>query len=359
MRCVLLFMLWFAVPSATLHAQQDATSAPPPDTPYVLHVYENLVQMVTLVMTPDGKIVPPVPKSKFAITIDAGPKFPPTQMHVEGDDPISLAIVIDARGSQQNLSKRIPEALDSLTPHFLHPQDHISVYAFDCVFLRSAYDLPAVSGEASSAVKRLFDAPSLHSQSHHACGKVSLWDAVVKATANLGELPGRRVMLIISDGRFEKGAYSPTQAIEFAQAKAIAVFGMRDLGTYTDQHMNHGAPRDLRFALPLGDGSDEDLFDTLCQKNGGALTTVSTRSVPKAMQYFVTLLRSRYILEFPRPDEDVPGRHIVDITIPKTNLYIRPAGLTLPTAPKRDPNTLPPTPSPATFGKRRPISPSH
>jgi hypothetical protein len=356
----LMLVLLLVASMAPLHAQQEETTAPAEDKPYVLHVYQNLVQMVTLVATPDGKIVPPIPKSKFAISIDSGPKFLPTQMHMEGDDPVSLTILVDARGSQDDLLKNLPAALDSLSPEFLHAEDSISVYAFDCTFVRSALNLSATPGAASAAFSRALTAPTLHgAKQHRSCKKISLWDAALNTAEEVGSLPGWRVMLILSDGISKKGIYAPSQTTEFLQEKSIAVFGMRDLSEYTSQHIHQQSSNGSRFMVPVGDGSDEDLFDTLCQSNGGALQTVSTKSLPKTMRYFISVLRNRYILEFPRPDEDIPGRHIVEVTIPKTNLYIRPAGLTIPAATKRDPNTLAPTPSPATYGKRHPLDPTH
>jgi hypothetical protein len=354
----LTLVVLFAASMTTMRAQQEAPPQLSPDAPYVLHVYQNLVQIVTLVVTTDGKIVPPIPKSKFAITIDSGPPFPPTQMHMEGDDPLDLAILLDDVGDQQSLLKKLPSALDSLTPDVLHPEDHIAVYAYDCDLIRSARNVPATADAIGSAVTRALAAPTLHgTPPHHTCGKVSMWDAVESVTRALSSTSGRRVLLVISDGNSRRGQHVPQDTIEYVQEASVAVFGMRSLGTYNNQHLGHGIPRDPQFTLPEGDGTGEYLFDLLCQRSGGALETVSERSLPKTMQHFVSMLRNRYILEFPRPDGAVAGKHVIDITIPKTKLYIRPAGLSLPAAAKRDPNTLPSTPSPATFGDRRPPDP--
>jgi hypothetical protein len=359
MRCFSVFVLLLAASTTTLFAQQDSAAGSTADSPYVLHVYQNLVQMVTLVMTPDGKTIPSIPLTRFDISIDEGPKFHPTQMHIEGDDPVTLAILMDTTGSPSGLLKKLPQAYDSLIAS-LNPDDRLSVFAYDCKLVRSALDLPSNIPAAASAVDRVLSSPGLHdSEKHHACHSIALWDAVVSVVSSLSQFPGRRVLLIVSDGHTRKGTFSFSQTAAFAADQSVAIFGMRDRDVYAADHSVTLVDRTYRYTFPTGDGSDEDLFDNLCQRNGGALSTISSKSLPAAMQHFVTMLRNRYILEFPRPNEDAPGRHDVDVFIKGMNAYIRPAGLSVPAQVKADPNTLPPTPSPATFGKHRVLDSGH
>jgi hypothetical protein len=357
---LLLLVLLLASPTAALHAQQDAAAAPSTDTPYVLHVYQNLIQIPTLVLTQAIEIPPPVPAVKFRLSIDGGPKFRPTQMHLEGDDPVNLAILLDATGDQNELLKHFEQALASMTPGVLHHEDHVSVFAYDCNLFRSSYDVPADHPLTGSAISRVLATPKLHGETpHHSCKEISLWDSVMRVVSTMGPLSGRKVMLIVSDGHSRKGDYSFHDASEFADTHAVAIFGMRDQDHYRAQQVLGASSRQAGIPLSLMNASDEDLFDALCQKTGGILTTVSRRDLTAALQKFVAMLRNRYILEFPRPDEDRPGRHLVEVTIAGSNDYIRPAGLTIPTAPTRDPNTLAPTASPATYGKHHPVDPSH
>jgi hypothetical protein len=73
-------------------------------------------------------------------------------------------------------------------------------------------------------------------------------------------------------------------------------------------------------------------------------------------------LRDRYIVEFPRPDDTVPGLHNIQISIARTRYLAHATGVSvsLPDpGEKNDPNTVPVSKSPATFGKRRPLQPTH
>src|SRR5579859_6538090 len=69
---------------AQLYAQEG--EPPPPGTPmYTLHVYTNLVQLPTLVLNDELKPLPLLNKDQFTLSLDGGPVFRPTQIHLEGD----------------------------------------------------------------------------------------------------------------------------------------------------------------------------------------------------------------------------------------------------------------------------------
>jgi hypothetical protein len=348
-----LSVLLLLAPLVVLNAQQ--ADAPASNQPFIIHVSQNLIQLPTLVLTASKGPHAPVPIAKFNISIDSGPNFHPTHMHIEGDDPITLAILIDAAGSQDKLLKNLPVAFETLRRDHLQPHDHVSIYASDCVLIRSALDAPADSTALDASINLALLAPTLHGTTpRRTCKGISLSDAIVNVTAALGKLPGRRVLLVLSDGDTQPGQFSFAQATQLAVTDAVTVFGMRDMDHYDQSHasitLNH-----LSLASPTpGAISSEDQLDELCQKSGGLLTTVSPRAVPAALHQLINTLRGRYILEFPRPDQNIPGNHIVDVTINKSNAYIRTSGVTVPPPAAVDPNTLPQQPSPAIFGKQRP-----
>ncbi len=68
-----------------------------------LHVYENLIQIPVLVLDPLRAPLEPIAPRRFAISVDSGPRFRPTHIRQEGDDPISLSILLDASGPENDL----------------------------------------------------------------------------------------------------------------------------------------------------------------------------------------------------------------------------------------------------------------
>ena len=71
-------------------------------------------------------------------------------------------------------------------------------------------------------------------------------------------------------------------------------------------------------------------------------------SLEKELKLFTTMLRGRYIVEFPRPFKVTPGPHNLAVKIDKSHAFIRPAGISVPMpdpAVMADPTTVPSDPS--------------
>ncbi len=83
---------------AALAAQDEAIPT--------LHVYANLIQIPVVVLSPFHMPLAPIAPSRFSISLDSGPQFRPTHVRTEGDDPISLSILLDARGLRTTCCRR-------------------------------------------------------------------------------------------------------------------------------------------------------------------------------------------------------------------------------------------------------------
>ena len=75
-----------------------------------LHAYANLVQVPTLVLDRDLKPIVPIAEGRFFISIDGGPKFRVTHARLEGEDPITLAILLDVSQPFPSLMRGIDDA---------------------------------------------------------------------------------------------------------------------------------------------------------------------------------------------------------------------------------------------------------
>jgi hypothetical protein len=342
-------------------------------TPYTLHVYTNLVQVPALVLTGERKPVPPIKLDQFSISLDHGPLFHPSQMRMQGDDAISLAVLLDVSGASDDIVKSFVRDFPKLAPEYLRPKDRVSIYAIDCTLVQSAVGISADPDAIKAGVISALASPGLHgAKQHGACtGSVHLWDAVVQVSKALGNLPGHPVLLVISDGKDGKSTASFTEANNQAINNSVAIFGLRDwaevraekdagsqvaIGPYSG---SRAAPGVRVIASSAGKDEDlEDLFDLLCAGNGGFVKNLSQRDVAKSMQNLITLLRGRYILEYPRPDGGTPGMHTIAITVTGTPDRVWAPGVSYPTpdpAVLADPSTVRSAPSPATFGPRRPV----
>jgi hypothetical protein len=360
-RSVLALVFSATVVFAPLRAQAQ-NDPPPPANLYTLHVYANLMQFPTIVLGPDFKPMKPVPREKFNVTIDGGPVFHPTKMRIEGDDPISLAVLLDAGGEQSGVLRDFTKSFAQLIPGSLHPQDRVSMYAVDCTVMRSLKDEPAVDSEKiANSITDALAAPGLHGKkAKPSCGyNLHLWDAMMLVAQDLGTSPSRRVLLVVSLGRENGSKSSLDAAAEYLSGQGVAVFGLRDNPGYEreDNFSHFGGGMGRRGSIGvLGNVNQDDLFSVICGRNGGMILDASTPGVPQDLKYLIDVLRGRYIIEYPRPDDKTAAVHSIDISVDGIKAFVRPTGGSSPIpdpAIANDPNTLPTAPSPAKVGTRR------
>jgi hypothetical protein len=310
---------------ATLAAQDGATS--PAEPIHTLHVYTNLIQIPTLVLGSNReRFKTPIPESRFSVSIDSGPWFRATHVRQEGDDPISLSILLDARGPVDNLLPKIDAAIAALAPLSLQPRDHVSVYALDCSLVRSLNDAPARQDDLKQGVDLALLSWTYHRQNKREAdckAGVHLWDALTFVIEDLYRLPGRRVVLAVTDGSDKGSTHTWDEVRTFAQATGVAIFGLAYAPPIPGFFHNQGY---------------EDAFNSVCELSGGMVVTANERyATQTALNQFIKTLRERYIVEFPRPSNSTVGQHDLLVTIERSNAFIRPAGISVPIA---DPSLL-------------------
>jgi hypothetical protein len=330
--------------SGTLLSAQDKPT-------FTLHAYTDLIEIPVLVLGADRGTAAPVAANQFSVRLDGGPKFQATHVRREGDDPISLAILLDVSGPGTELVGKINDAIAKLAPLSLRPQDHVSIYALDCVVYRSLNDAPAESDTLKRGIDAVLqpwksrDMKKLRPKCQHG---THLWDALGYITAEMYRLPGRRVILAVTGGN-DAGSTRTWNTLRFlAQSTGVAIFGL----TYVPEE-----PGTLHFR----DVSFEDAFNSVCELSGGIVLTASRRTVGEEVKRFVTMLRERYIVEFPRPLKGKAGAHNLIVEIDKSDDIILASGISVPVenpAILADPTTVPSDPSHAPeFGKRRILNP--
>ncbi|MCU1224057.1 MAG: hypothetical protein JWQ42_2150 [Edaphobacter sp.] len=173
---------------------------------------------------------------------------------------------------------------------------------------------------------------------------VQLWDAMSYISRQLNGLPGRRVILAVTDGN-DKGSMNSWNELRFYdQKRGITVFGMTIV------------PRDVGVVLKRW--NPENPFRSLCELSGGTVLITNESRMEETLNRFTAMLRERYIVEFPRPANSSVGVYGMSVKIDNGNdFFIRPAGISVPApdaAVQADPSTVPSDPSlTPKIGKRR------
>jgi hypothetical protein len=301
-----------------------------------LHVYTNLIQIPTLVLGPHHeRLKTPIAESLFSVSIDNGPWFRATHVRMEGDDPISLSILLDVSGGGAELMPKMADAIAALAPLSLHPKDHVSIYALDCSLVQSLNDVPAESGKLKVGVDKALESWMVRKRNNHGSNcrqSLHLWDALAYISSELYKLPGRRVILAVSQGEDEGSVHSWNELRTYAQATGVAVFGLTNFPLAALGNM----------------WRSENPFHSLCELSGGLMFWTGTNSPQEQLKPFVTMVRERYIVEFPRPANSTSGAHSMEVKVAKSNDFIRSSGISVPipdAAVLADPTTVPSDPT--------------
>ena len=314
-----------------------------------LHVYMNLMQVPTLVLTPEHeRMARPVPEASFRIRRDGGPAFKPTHVKREGNDPISLAVLIDVTNAKNPLLSGLADAVAQLAPTALKQEDHISLYVMACGLVRTAYDVPVTEASLRGAMERAADWWKSHPEGksgQRCAAPIHLWDAMSFATRQLYRTTGRKVLLVLSDGTDRGSKTSPAELTRLEQKTTTAVFGLM-----TPDDMTRGRPQVLAYsdigllAKSVPDLPDpKDPFNLVCEASGGVELAATRKTLAGSLVDFVQMLRERYIVEYPRADDEAAGDHTIEILIGRRDAYVRSSGIEVPLADAKalaDPNTL-------------------
>jgi hypothetical protein len=171
------------------------------DTP-TLHVYPNLVRVPVLVLGEEMDPLRGIAASQFYVSLDSGPWFRVPHVRPEGDDPLSLAIVLDLNEPAPELEKTMDAALAGWAPGSLTGEDRVSIYVMDCELKRSAEAIPADPVRLRQAV----DAAQAgwvargRKMDKECLNPATLWDSLSAVMQDLQQQADWRAVLVVTEG---------------------------------------------------------------------------------------------------------------------------------------------------------------
>jgi hypothetical protein len=371
----ILFTLSAAVglAQANTAATPSPAASPAADSTATLRVYSNLKQVPVLVLSHNYERMKPMDPAGFRLSLDSGPRFRPTYVRREGDDPISLAILIDQTKPDNELLPSLIKAIAALPPDFLHSQDRVSIYAIDCTLIRTTYETTANPTVLADGVRRAMSPWQIRQTQNEELKKekkippppcrvaLPLWDSMAEVLKDLDQQPGRRVLLAITDGKDTGSRTIWKDVMVHAQIRSEAVFGLLPTPTTViklSESFKRDETAEIRHIESPSFGGPEDKFEQICVNSGGIPLQATEHTTLFRLKEFTQMLRERYILEFPRGTNEEAGVHTIAVTYKKkSNLYIATTGITVPIASedeRESTKTLQPNPSRApTLGSRK------
>ena len=153
---------------------------------------------------------------------------------------------------------------------------------------------------------------------------VRLWDSVAVVGATLYQQPGRRVLLVVSDGNDAGSFFRWNQLSTFTAGRGVTVFAVSDPGNSWRIHV----AREHRRIL----SSEIDRLSKLCQLTGGLNLESSPAGLIQSLSNILTLVRDRYIVEFPRPMGSQLTSSTLDVRIKGGHTLVHASGISFPPA---------------------------
>jgi Ca-activated chloride channel homolog len=173
------------------------------------------VTQVTAVVHDRGRFIKGLPVSAFRLLEDNVPQKI-THFSAEGA-PLELVIAVDV---SESMTQAMPQLKNSVKKFLaaLGPSDQVTLTAFnDSMFTLTRRD--TAPAQRLRAVERL--AP---------WGGTALYDVIVKGLQQLSKQPGRRVLVVFSDGD-DRSSHSTLQSLEQAVRSSDATLFMVALGS--------------------------------------------------------------------------------------------------------------------------------
>lgn len=343
-------LLACAWPLVSQQPTEPEPEPPPPGSIYTLHVYTNLIQVPLLVLNSQNKPVNGLTREQFKINIDSGPAFYPAKLHREDAESLMLATLFDASSTEPELIAAAPDALASLTHGAMNDVDQMALFAFSCQFALLPRAVAVDSAAVTEASLRVLHMPGLQGtgEKHPDClHKSQLRDSIASTIGAIAKMQKRRAIIVITDGFDRRSKHSWEELRHLAVAQSVAIFAIRSNG----------------YISAVYEGRDRmesvNSLSFLCGQSGGIMLQSSGKDLPATLARIVAMIRSRYILEFPRPSNSTSGFHQMEVKVAARDVRSFATGATalLPQDTElNDPNTVKGDPSRTPVqGNRHPI----
>ena len=255
-----------------------------------LTVDVKLVSLFVNVTDRNGVFVGALKKNDFAVSEDGRPQ----QIAIferQTELPLNLTLAIDTSGSVRKDMGEEAEAARRFAHALLRPQDQISLIEF-------ATDVSELTPFTSKLSE--IDRGLRHLRSDFA---TALYDAVCVGSERLGSRPGRKVLVLVSDGSDTASSSTYAQALEAALRNEVMIYSIIDV------------PIEASAGRELG---GEHAMITLAEQTGGRSFYVDEGGLDQAFARVSGDLRTQYLIGYyPRNQEPGQTFHRVRVTIPR------------------------------------------
>ncbi len=248
-----------------------------------ISVSVNLVDVAFSAQDSQGKEVGTLTRDDIELFEDAVPQK--IEFFAKSTDlPLTLALIVDASGSQDHFGKQHKKDLEVFLREMLRPQDRVFlVYFGNHLRLASDYTNSAqqILDGYEQAGKGKGRLPELGPKEDRDLGTAFYDSIYYSVTEKLAGAEGRKAILIFSDGEDNSSSHNMMTTIETAQAANVPIYTIR----YTET--NHGK-------LTARNKYGISVMDRIAKETGGLHIDAEKTAPDVYFQQIAEELRSSY-----------------------------------------------------------------
>jgi VWFA-related protein len=226
----------------------------------------------------------------------------------DSDLPLTIGILFDVSGSQRSVVAQQRVAATAFLSKILRDGDSAFLMAFDeRAMLLSSPEASRASLDANLA--------KLDTAGSGARG-TAMFDAIAEAAGTVQSIPGRKAVVVLSDGFDNASSLKIAPAITAAQRANLPVFPIRfyDLKVFAF-HVESPALNNLR--------EGKKNLERIAKETGGGFYEIAEkRSLDENFSRMERELRQQYSLGFV-PAEGRPGYHKLSVTVRRRGLAVQ------------------------------------
>jgi Ca-activated chloride channel family protein len=307
-----------AISVAFLAAAQENVK---PDAKPDIQVDVDLVTVACAVDNRDGTPAGNLNAQDFKL-LDNGQPREIRNFWQESDLPLTVALVADVSGSQAAYVRSHREAIGQFLKQVIGSRDRaLVVEVAQKSWLLSA--LTGSSDDLSAAVERIGTpegkqspllGPVCRNESFpHSCGGTALWHGLYYTAKELKPVPGRKAIVVLSDGMDTGSDIHLTDVIEMAQSAGTVVYSIK-----------YASPmRFLSISGAIAQAVSRGL-ERLSRETGGLTFPNPGRKTSEVFSKIESDLRNMYVLGFNPPADARDGKfHKLEVKTTRLDLVVR------------------------------------
>jgi Ca-activated chloride channel homolog len=183
--------------------------APPPAGDLVFRAGGRIVEVYTTVTDSRGRYIDDLAVSQFSVLEEGQTK--PVFAFENHNAAVSVALLFDTTGSMADALPPLKNAAVQLVED-LRPTDSVAVYSF----ADAVTELQPFTSDKEAAKRAILKT--------HAQGITALYDALVRVNHDLSARPGKKVIIVFTDGADNSSMLTASTAVDRAKARGIPIY---------------------------------------------------------------------------------------------------------------------------------------